>query len=673
MESVAAHPTSQYPAFLRRIDFGAVPIWLLAGGLVTYLALDGGGYDIVVHSQAAIVVWWIVLLGAAVGLFPAARLTRWAWGALVLFGGFVVWTALASTWSVSSERSLEALSLNAGYLGVLVVGIAVHRERDRALRQTIGALATAIVVVAVVALASRLHPGLFTNASQTASYLPGAESRLSWPLNYWNALAALLAFGLPLLLSLTSSARSIAAQALAAGSIPVIALSGYLTFSRGGLLAFAISGIVYFALVPDRLPKLLTAAVAAAGSAPLIAGSVHRSAIERGILSATARHEGATLILPILLACVGVALAQVGIGLAVRHGRRPAALTISRAQARAGLVALAVLLVIVALAAGGPSRLNHAWQDFKRPTAAALKRNTLQRYGSISGNGRYDYWKAAVDSTSGHLLTGNGPGTFQFLWLPRARYFSYVQNAHSLYFETLAETGLVGLALVLGFFVLLLVRAVRVVARTRDSARTRAAAATAALVAFMVSAAFDWVWQVPVLPAAFLLVGAALLVPSNRSLRRRRGQADPARGSAAKAWLIRGGMIVLALICVVAIGVPLATTNAERRSQAAAAAGNLPLALTDALSAARIQSGAGSPQIQVALVLEAQGKPGAALAPAHRAVVDEPDNWSSWLILSRLEAETRHPAASLADYLRAKSLNPQSNVFIQATRNAART
>lgn len=670
MESVAAHQMSQFPALRRRIDYRAISIWLLAGGLVTYLAIDGGGYDIVVHSQVSIVVWWIVLLGAALGLFPASRLTRWAWGALALFGGFVVWTAIASTWSISSERSLEALSLNAGYLGVLLVGIAVHRDREHALRHTIGAIATAIVVVAIVALASRLHPGLFTSAAQTASYLPGTVARLSWPLNYWNALAALLVFVIPLLLSLTASARSITAQAIAAGSIPVVALCGYLTFSRGGLLAFVISILVYFALVPDRLPKLLTAAVAAAGSIPLIAGAVHRSAVERGVLTAAARHEGATLILPIVLACVGVAVAQIGISLAVRHGRRPAALTVSRAQAQTGVVLLAILLVVVALAAGGPTRLSNAWRDFKRPTAAALKHDTLQRFGSVSGNGRYDYWKASVDSTSGHLLGGNGPGTFQFVWLPRAHYFSYVQNAHSLYFETLAEAGIVGLALVLGFFVLVLVRGVRVVLRTAERARTRAAAATAAAVSFMVSAGVDWVWQVPVLPAAFLLVAGALLVPSDRSLRRRQGAGanDPGGGSRAQLLAVRGGMIVLALACVVAIGVPLATTNAERRSQAAAAAGNLPLALTEARSAARIETGAGSPQVQIALVLEAQGKPAAALAPARQAVVDEPDNWSSWLVLSRLEAETRHPAAALTDYLRARSLNPQSTVFLHARR-----
>ena len=80
MESVAARSASPVSGALLRADLTRRGrIWLLAGGLVAYLAIDGGGYDIVVHSQVAIVVWWVVLLGAAWGLLPAARLTRSAW------------------------------------------------------------------------------------------------------------------------------------------------------------------------------------------------------------------------------------------------------------------------------------------------------------------------------------------------------------------------------------------------------------------------------------------------------------------------------------------------------------------------------------------------------------------------------------------------------------------
>ena len=63
----------------------------------------------------------------------------------------------------------------------------------------------------------------------------------------------------------------------------------------------------------------------------------------------------------------------------------------------------------------------------------------------------------------------------------------------------------------------------------RDSLALRgpeqAAGLTAALIAFCVAAAFDWIWQVPVVPAAFLL----LAVPSWR----------PESGPAASVELVR--------------------------------------------------------------------------------------------------------------------------------------
>jgi hypothetical protein len=662
MESVATRPATPESRILQRIDPGAVGLWALAGGLVIYLAFAGGGYDIVVHNQVGIIVWWLVLLGAAWGLLPAARLSRLAWAGLALFGGFVAWTALASTWSLSSERSLQSLSLVAGYLGVLVLGIGVHRERDRAVRHTVTAIATAIVLVAVLAVTSRLRPGLIASADQTASFLGSTtQQRLGWPLNYWNALAALLAFGLPLLLSLATSARSLLAQAGAAASLPLLVLCSYLTFSRGGALAGAVALIVFIALAPERLMKLATALTAGIGGAILVAGAVHRSAIEHGLTTAAARSQGNSLMVTIVLVCAGVGLAQVGIALAGRHAQPRKWMTVSRRTARGLLaVGLAVCLVaLVILAASGT--ISHEWQQFKNSKAASVTVDSLGRFGVASGNGRYDLWKAALDSTSGHLLKGAGPGTFQLLWLPRAPYFSYVQNAHSLYFETLAEVGLIGLALLLGFMILVVAAGVRLVTQTSYEARTRAAAATAALVAFAVSAGVDWVWQVPVLPVAFMLVAAAVLAP------RLPAGADPrARTpSGPTAWVTRGGVIVLALASLIAIAIPLATTNAVRDSQAAAAATDYASALSDAQAAARVEPGAASPQIQIALVLEAQRDRRGALVAARRATRDEPANWSNWLVLSRLEAETGHALASVSAYRHARSLNPRSPIFAQ--------
>jgi O-antigen ligase len=656
-ELAAARTFTGRSAAIRRVDTGALSTWFLAGGLVLYLALDGGGYDLVVHSQVGIVIWWIVLIGAAWGVLPARRLTRAAWAALALFGTFVAWTALGTTWSLSSELSLDDLSLVAGYLGVLALAIGLHRDREAAVRQTVAAIASAIAIVAAVAVVSRLYPSLIPSARQTASFLGGVQSRLSWPLNYWNALAALMALGLPLLLAIATSARTLRAQAAAAGAIPLVVLCAYLTFSRGGALEGACALIVFVALAPDRIPKLATALVGAAGSVALIAGAIHRSALEQGLSNASAHHQGATLLIAIVLVCGGVALAQVGIGFAVRHGTPPRWLVISRRHARWATLVAVVAGVIIALAAGAPARLSHAWSDFKKPEPTVLQSRNLSRFSSVDGNGRYNYWKVALNATSGHVLAGSGPGTYQLLWLPRAPYESYVVNAHSLYFETLAETGVVGLALVVGLFVLLIGAAIRHVGRTRHEARARAAAVAAALVAFAVSAGVDWVWQLPVLPAAFLLLGAAVLAPVARK------HVDAAPIPRVLAWTARIGAAVIALACLVAITVPLAATTAVRRSQAASASGDTSLALTDARDALRIEPGAESAQLQVALVLEEQHDFAGALIAVRRATADESTDWSAWLVRSRIEAETGHQRASLQAYLRARSLNPRSPLF----------
>lgn len=655
-ESLTARPLVARVPAVRRTDLRILGIWALVGGLVLYLAVDGGGYGIVVHSQVAVIVWWLVLVGAAFGLLPAARITRVGWGALGLFAGFVAWTAVAVTWTASSERSLADLSLVAGYLGVLVLGVSIHRDRDRALRHTIAALASAIVIVAILSLASRLHPGLFSAATQTSSFLHGTPKRLAWPLNYWNALAALLALSLPLLLSIATSARTLVAQAAAAAAIPLVVLCGYLTFSRGGALAGAVAVAAFIALAPDRFPKLATGAIAAAGGAALIAAASHRSAIEHGLVNAAARHQGSTFILPIVLVCAGVGLAQVAIGLAARHGTLPRLLVVSPRRARWLLGGAVVALVVAALVAGAPGKLSHAWRDFKQPGSAALAQSSPARFATVSSNGRYQLWKGAVDATRGHVLKGSGPGTFQLLWLPRAsRDVGHVQNAHSLYFETLAELGAVGVVLLVGFLAVVLVQAVTLVIRSRYESRARAAAAAAALVSFALSAAFDWVWQVPALPVAFLLLAGSVLAPSPSG-----AGARPRRPMLGIERAI--GMLV-AVACLAAVAVPLATATAVSASRSAVTHRDSGLALRDAEQAAEIEPGAASPQIQLALVYELRGDLPAALSAAQRAIANEPANWSSWLILSRLQAEAGHPAASLAAFGRARSLNPNSPLF----------
>src|SRR5690349_19753976 len=89
LQSALEHRREAGPA----IAAAAVPFVL-----VLYLALQGGGYDAVIRSEAGIAVWWIVLIGLVVGLFPVARVSRAGWLALGALTAFGLWSALALTW-----------------------------------------------------------------------------------------------------------------------------------------------------------------------------------------------------------------------------------------------------------------------------------------------------------------------------------------------------------------------------------------------------------------------------------------------------------------------------------------------------------------------------------------------------------------------------------------------
>lgn len=650
-------------------DRAVVIIWALTFGIVLYLGIDGGGYAIGAYGDVWIAVWWGLVVCACAGLLPRSAPGRPALAALAALFGFVAWTALAVTWSISHARSLQDLSLVVGYLGIFTLSILAHRERRLALATTIGALAAAITVIAVLAVVSRLWPGVFPAAREASRFLMGTRARLSWPLDYWNALAALMDFGVPLLLVLATSARRVSVQVAAAAALPVVVLCAVLTLSRDGVVAGGVAVVVFYALAPNRIPKLATGVAAGVGAAVVVTAGLHRHAIQQGLTGGSEHAQAASLLVVIVLASAGVAALQAAIAVASRRAQRPALLRIPVKRART-LTALAILaLVLAGLLAGAPHRAEHAWHDFKSQRTPAA--NSTSRFGSTSGDGRYQYWKAAIDSLNGHVLTGSGPGTFQLDWLPRAPFESYVTNAHSLYIETLAEEGAVGLALLVVFFLVVLAAGARRIVRARPAERIRLAGVLAAVAGFLVFAAFDWIWQVAVLPAAFMLTAGALLAPgSGTRSSGTRSSGPPSSVTASpptmsRRWRLTARIATAAvgLAGLVAIAIPLASSDALSASEAAAASGHLAVALRDARRAIVAEPDSAAAQLQLALILEQDRDLPAATAAASRAVRDEPDNWADWLTLSRLEVEVGDAHAAVTDYERARSLNPRSPLF----------
>ena len=641
----------------RGFDWGGAATWLLAALLVVYLGLENGGYDPIPRDQVGVAVWWLLLLGVAVQALPVPGRTRPALAALGLLGGFAVWTALAMGWTASEERTATEIARVATYLGVLALGVCLVTRRRAGARQVLHGVAFGLAFLAALGVLSRLHMAWFP-PNELGQVLPGIEieRRLAYPLGYSSAMGAMAGMTLPLLLGATGTARTLAGQALAAAAIPVVGLALYLATSGTGAAVAVVAMAAFLALSPDRLPKLLTLA-AGAGGAALLALAVHsRDALARGLPTPAAEAQGTATIWIALAVCAGVALAQVLVSMAVRGVDRPSLLGIGRREALIATGVALLFAVPVALAAGLPHEVSHRWEVFKRHGGGSSAGPSSP--GSIltsTSSGRYQFWESAVEANQTATWKGIGPGTFEFWWERHGAYAGFVRNAHSLYLESLAELGVVGFLLILGFALTVLgIGAVRSL-RAPPERRLVLATATAGAAGFAMAAALDWVWQLGALAAAFMLLAAvAVSGCSVRTSRRRRRTKRRNRNR-----VQRVVTVAVAAVALLAIWFPLSGAVHMRQSQLDAARGDLAGALSEAKDAADAQPYATSPLLQEALVREQQGRPAPAAPPARSAVAKEPDNWRTWFILARIEAERGNAATALRDYRRAQEQNPR--------------
>jgi O-antigen ligase/polysaccharide polymerase Wzy-like membrane protein len=637
-------------AHAQGIDAAATAIWLLAFAAIVYLGLKGGGYDPLVHDQVGIAAWWVALLAVAVGALPRRLPGTAALVALGLLGAFVAWTALSLSWTESTARTSADLARVATYLGVFALAVlaAVSRQSGRLL---VSSVAAGIVVVSAFALLSRLHPSWFPEATQTAVFIDDSRERLSYPLNYWNGLAALIAIGVPLVLQVATDARSILVRALAAASLPALALTAFFTLSRGGIAAGLIALALYMAFVPDRLPRLLSLLVAAGGGALLVAAAASRDALQEGFLGPLGLQQGDEMLPIVIVVCLLAGLAQAGISLALADGRRPSWTRVSQRQAMIGVAAGAIAVLAAAAAINLPSRASGGWDEFREGGGPGTG---TERLGSVAGQSRYEFWSAAVDENATEPLTGTGSGTFELWWARNSTTEETVRDTHSLYLQTLGELGIVGLVILLAFLATIFGAGGRSALRASPRERSLLAAALAGCAAFFFTAVVDWMWQIPVLPVAMLLLAAVLVTA---------GQPQPEGARTALGWPLRAGFAVLALAAIVAIAIPLASTTLLRQSEAEARAGDLDAALQKARSAQNVQPGSAAPRLQEALVLEERGNLELAGAAALAATDREPTNWRNWLVLSRIEAQRGHASAAVRDFRRAESLNRNFSLF----------
>ncbi len=205
-----------------------------------------------------------------------------------------------------------------------------------------------------------------------------------------------------------------------------------------------------------------------------------------------------------------ISLVPLAMGAAALIAGLEARFTVSRtARLAAGAAMVAAACIAVAVGVnrfGNPVSLVHSAVTTLEKPAPTFKGGDLNlRLLSLSPNGRVLFWKAGWHDFTAHPVVGSGGGTFARYWLVHRPVKIQVLNAHSLYLETLAELGVIGLAILL----VALVPPLWVGLHRR--AHPLAAPVMAAYIAFLVHTGGDWTWQLPAVGLAAVACGAAAI------------------------------------------------------------------------------------------------------------------------------------------------------------------
>jgi hypothetical protein len=468
-----------------RVAGQAAACAVLLGG-ATALAFFTGGYFDEARAWAGVAAWALVLAGAALA---GRRRWSWSWPAALAVGGLALlgaWTLASIAWAPVRGSAYHAGQIVFLYLGALIAAALLLGTR-RAIAAVEPALAGGAAIVVGYGLAGRLLPGVLHFSASVS-----AQGRLEQPLTYWNAMGELAALGLVLCTRVAGDgARPAPLRRLAVLAGVPLALGLYTSFSRGALFA-AIAGLVALVVAAPRTEQLraiglvLAAGVVVSAAVGPLTGvtSLHGSLSSREWQGAVA-----LAVLIIVAAAAVLALPIVERGGSVQ-------LPLPR---RAPWIALGAICAGLALAIA-----IGAHEGTRRPLSAGSSRLvTLQ-------SNRYAYWRVAFKAFGHEPLRGVGAGGWSVWWLRYRTVDEFAQDAHSLPLQTLAELGLIGLALLTAF-----VTGVALVARrVRRVAPPLAAGPIAGLVCYAAHAPLDWDWQMPAVTLVAIVLGGGLIAVS---------------------------------------------------------------------------------------------------------------------------------------------------------------
>ncbi len=602
---------------------------------------------------------------------------------------FAALCALSVVWSVQPDESWQDASQMLAYSALFAAAVALARATPGGWSALIGGVLLATLVVCAYALMTKVLPGRLDSGDPYA--------RLREPYGYWNAIGLTATMGV--LACMWLGARRAGHALLSALAYPAMGLllvTLMLAYSRGSLVAVAVGLALWFGLVPLRLRGAAVLLCGGIGAAVVVAWDFSQHALSNDKVALTQRIDAGSQ-LGVALAAMLIALTAIGVAIGFASARRARS---TRARARIGAVLLSLpviaLLGLLGLLAhsqrGLTGSISHGLSSLTDPNAP-VPLNTPGRLTSV-GSVRARYWNEALEVFSEHPLVGAGSDGYATARLRHRTVPLDVHHAHGFIVQTLADLGLIGLALVLALLLAWLAaagRATHPFNRRWQSWRWRRIQAPytaeriglesmlCIVVTFGAHSLVDWTWYFPgdacvaLLCAGWLagrgpLDGRAGSAAPNASAQAppdafvqppRTGPAAPRRRAPSPRAALAAAVIALTLLTVWAQWQPLRSFNAA--SEALALVSHDPRgARVAAQNAVNRDPLSVQALFTLAAVQQSAGERAQARATLQRAVRLQPSNPQTWVALGEYDLQASDPHDALNELRAAIYLNPQT-------------
>jgi O-Antigen ligase len=649
-----------------------MPAALAAALLLTclYAAFAHGAVASSDEERVQLAIASIAAIAAVAWLWSGAlrlRAPPIVWAGVALLAAFAFWSGLTLLWSVAPDQTWTECNRAITYTIVLCLAIAVGCSHPRSVTMIAGGLLIVCLAVTAYGLGQKLAPGLHI-AGVFSLDQTGTLPRLQEPLGYWNALALLIAMGVPIALATAADrARADRLRLAAVAAIVAMLLTIGFTYSRGGVVALVLGLALAVGLSGARLRSLMWLAMAVIATSPVLLVALNSHQLTATGIGLGTREVAGGELAAVLVACL---LLLVLAGARVIELERRVAVPPERARrvARALAALASVLLVAAVLAVAFSTRglggtVSHAWSSFTATRATSVY--DPGRLLSADSENRWVWWKEAAGAFSDRPLGGWGAGSFGVVHLLYRRDTLSVQQPHSVPLQFLAETGIVGAVFGLGALALLLLaglRAVRRPAAGGGPARSLAVGLLAAAVAYAVHELYDWDWDIPALTIAALVCLGTL--GGSLADQRTRAWGDRRAGLRTRAF-----GLALTAVCVsafaVSVALPrLASSDAEQAliSASSSRPSTLQAALARALLSSRLDPLSDAGLRAASTISVHQGHLTRARAYLLEAVNRTPTDGQAWQELAFEDFALRDDADAHAASQRALALDPRGVV-----------